>query len=137
MKAFLNIALTVVLFICMISCNHFTYRPHSIKAKMLERPSISICVKIVEFRIAEGGWPISKQDFMNKGIKYYEEMKDFPYQTTEFKIKDSNNMVFYFRDNIKDIERYKKTQKGDFNGFHGNIVFWKEGDRFLWKINMK
>jgi hypothetical protein len=119
------------------SCNYFTYTPHSKKQRLFERPSAAICDKIVDFRIAEGGWPISKQDFMNKGLKYYEVIKKFPYQTIEFKIKDSTEMIFYFRDNIKDIEHYKKTKKRDLNSFNGNIHFWKENEKFLWKINMK
>jgi hypothetical protein len=119
------------------SCNNFTVTPHSKKQQLMERPSAFLCDRIVDFRITEGGWPISKIDFSNKGIKYYEAIKDFPYQTTEFKIKDSTEMTFYFRDNIKDIERYKKNKKIDLNSYNGNIHFWKEDGRFLWKINMK
>ena len=87
----------------LLSCNHFTATPHSKKQQLMERPSPFLCDRIVDFRIAEGGWPTSKLDFSNKGIKYYEAIKDFPYQTTDFKIKDSTEMIFYFSNNIKDI----------------------------------
>lgn len=121
----------------LLSCNHFTATPHSKKQQLLERPSALLCDRIVDFRIGEGGWPISKLDFSNKGIKYYEAIKDFPYQTTEFKIKDSTEMIFYFSDNIKDIKKYDRTKKIDLNSYNGNIHFWKEDGKFLWKINMK
>jgi hypothetical protein len=121
----------------LLSCNNFTVTPHSKKQQLMERPSAFLCDRIVDFRIAEGGWPINKMDFSNKGIKYYEAIKDFPYQTTEFKIKDNTEMTFYFRDNIKDMERYKKNKKIDLNSYNGNIHFWKEDGRFLWKIKMK
>ena len=120
-----------------IGCNHFGYTPHSKKQRVEERPSAAICDKIVDFRIAIGSWPISKQDFMYKDLKYYEVMKDFPYQTTEFKIKDSTEMTFYFSENIKDLAKAKRTRKIDINSYKGNIHFWKENGRFLWKINMK
>jgi hypothetical protein len=119
------------------SCNDFTITPHSKKQQLLERPSAFLCDRIVDFRIAEGGWPTSKMDFSNKGIKYYEAIKDFPYQTIEFKIKDSTEMTFYFSNHIKDIAKYKKTKKIDLNSYNGNIHFWKEDGKFLWKINMK
>ncbi len=124
--------------ICIMSnCNYISYTPHSKTRRLIERPSPIICDRIVDFRLEAGGWPISKQDFMNKGLKYYEAIIDFPYQTTSFKIKDSTEMTFYFYDHIADIKKEAKTKKTDLNGFNGNIHFWKEGGRFLWEINMK
>jgi hypothetical protein len=120
-----------------LSCNNFTFRPHSKKQQSLERPSIVLCDRIVDFRVAEGSRPTSLSDFMNKGIKYYEVASNFPYKTTEFKRKDSTEMTFYFSNHIKDIKNYDKSQKIDLNSYNGNIRFWKEGGRFVWKINMK
>jgi hypothetical protein len=132
-----KIVLYFIAIIALLSCKYFTATPHSKKQQLLERPSAFLCDRIVDFRIAEGSWPTSKLDFSNKGIKYYEAIKDFPYQTTEFKIKDSTEMTLYFSEHIKDIARYKRTQKIDLNSFNGNIHFWKENEKFLWKINMK
>lgn len=117
-------------------CNYFTYVPKGKKKQLQETPSVLILDRMVDFRIEQGGWPSSKQDFISKGIKYYEVFNNFPYQTTTFKIKDSNNMVFTFSDHIKDIDRYNKTGKADLNGYNGTVTFWKEGDKFLWKIKM-
>jgi hypothetical protein len=119
------------------SCNYFSYTRHTKIERLSERPSAVICDNIVNFRIIQGGWPTSKEDFMYKDVRNYEALKDFPYQTTEFKIKDSTEMTLYFRDHIKDVIKSQKTNKSDLNSFQGNIHFWKEADKFLWKINMK
>ncbi|MEQ1554828.1 MAG: hypothetical protein ABL929_11645 [Ferruginibacter sp.] len=141
------------------SCRYVNYRPHSKTEKLIARPSIYICDKIVDFRIAEGGWPTSKMDFMSKNKIYYDAFKDFPYQFTEFRIKDSTEMTFFFDQYLEDVKRqnstypiqneynknlqnktypaYKKSNKIELNDYHGNIHFWKENGKILWKINMK
>jgi hypothetical protein len=124
-------------FLLLSSCEYFSYSRHSKIERLTERPSATICDNIVNFRIVQGGWPTSKEDFMYKDVRNYEAMKDFPYQTTEFKIKDSTEMTLYFSNHIKDVIKSQKTQKSDLNSFRGNIHFWKAGDKFLWKINMK
>ena len=104
---------------------------------MRETPSVLLFERIIDFRIEQMGWPISKIDFMNKGIKYYEVFQDFPYQTTTFKIIDSNTMVFSFSEHIKDIKNYNKTQKIDLNSYGGTVRFFKENEKFIWKLKMK
>jgi hypothetical protein len=136
-RKLLYFAVCVFIINLLQSCNYFTYTPHSKRQRLVERPSVAICDKIVDFRYSEGGWPTSRQDFMNKGLKYYEVIKDFPYQNTEFKIKDSTEMTFYFGGHIQDAKRALKTKKTDINNYNGNIHFWKEGGKFLWKINMR
>jgi hypothetical protein len=136
MKAYSSILIYAAI-LALQSCNYITVTSYNTKKKIiLEKPSAFLCERIVDFRIAEGGWPISKLDFLNKGIKYYEAIKDFPYQTIEFKIKDSTEMTFYFNNHIKDIENYNKTKKVNLKSFNGKIKFWKKGDKFLWKIKM-
>jgi hypothetical protein len=121
----------------MAACNQFTFTPRSKKNIRSETPSILVFERIVEFREKEMGWPVSKTDFMNKGIRYYEVMKDFPYQSIEFKIIDSNNMVFTFSDHIKDARNYAETNKIDLNAYQGSVRFYKENEKFLWKLKMK
>lgn len=129
--------LAFFLLICFEQCNYVSYTPKSNRNRSLARPSALIFDRMVDFRIEQGGWPISRQDFIGKGIKYYEVLNDFPYQTTEFKIKDSNTMTFYFSEYIQDIERYKKTQKVDLNSYSGHVNFYKENGKFLWTIAMR
>jgi len=128
--------LTLFLLVVVTGCNYVTYNPKGKKKQLQATPSVLIFDRMVDFRIKEGGWPISMEDFKSKDIRYYEVVNEFPYQTTQFKIKDSNNMVFYFSDHISDQKEYDKTRKVDLNSYNGNVRFWKEGDKFLWKIKM-
>ncbi len=132
---------TIILFfvagaILLISCRNFTYIPKSKKKQLRETPSVLIFDRIVDFRIEQGGWPTSKEDFISKGTKYYEVFNDFPYLTTIFKIADSNRMIFFFSDHIKDKTRYNETKQTDVNSYNGSVKFWKENGKFLWKIKM-
>lgn len=130
-----------ILFCCsllmLVACDQFTYIPKSKKKQRQETPSVIIFDRMVDFRIEQGSWPVSRQDFISKGVKYYEVFNNFPYQVADFKVKDTNNMTFYFSGHIKDIERYNHTGVTDLNSFGGYVRFWKENDKFLWKIKMK
>lgn len=92
---------------------------------------------MVEFRIEQGGWPYSMSDFISKGKKYYEVFDYFPYLNNDFKIKDSNHMTFYFSQHIADMEAYKRTGKSELNAYGGHVKFYKENDKFIWRIKMK
>jgi hypothetical protein len=127
----------LLILVCFEQCNYISYTPKSKRNRSLARPSALIFDRMVDFRIEQGGWPISRQDFIGKGIKYYEVFNNFPYQTKEFKIKDSNTMTFYFSEYIQDVERYKKTQKLDLNSYNGHVNFYKENGKFLWTIAMR
>ncbi len=124
------------MFFFLISCNYIIATPHSKRNLHSESPSVLIFNKIVDFRIEQGGWPTSRADFESKGIKYYEAFNDFKYQTTEFKRIDSNTMAFYFSNHIKDVEKSKVSHKVDLNNYNGYVKFYKENDRFLWKLKM-
>ncbi len=80
--------------------------------------------RIVDFRIEQIGWPTSKTDFISKGIKYYEVFEDFPYQNTDVKIIDSNTMDFTYNQHIKDVGKFKKTEKVDLNSYGGSVKFY-------------
>lgn len=131
-----NTILICSLLVFLISCNYITATPHSKRNLHAESPSVLIFDKIVDFRIEQGGWPTSRADFESKGIKYYEAFKDFKYQTTAFKRIDSNTMTFYFSNHIKDEEKSKATHKVDLNNYNGDVKFYKENGRFLWKLKM-
>lgn len=118
------------------SCNYFSFTPRSKKNKSKEKPSILIFDRIVDFRNEQLSWPVSKADFISKGIKYYEVFNDFPYQQTSFKVIDSNNMIFYFSQHIKDVKQYKKTGKTELNDYSGRATFYKYNGKFIWNLKM-
>ena len=76
-------------------------------------------------------------DFISKGDKYYKVFEGFRYNETKFKIIDSNNMVFSFYDHRKDVDNYNEIGKIDLNNYRGTVKFYKEKDKFLWKLKMK
>jgi hypothetical protein len=112
------------------------YTPHSKEQQQRAKPSIFLIESIIEFREAYNTWPISKQEFTAKKTKYKEAFIDFYYLNTQFKIKDNDNMTFYFSAYIKDEQRYEKTQRIDLNSYGGEVKFYKENDKFIWKIRM-
>jgi len=112
------------------------YTPHSKKQQQIAKPSIFLIESIIEFREAYNTWPISKQEFIAKKTKYKEAFIDFPYLNIQFKIKDNDNMTFYFTEHIKDEQRYEKTQRIDLNSYGGEVKFYKENGKFVWKIRM-
>lgn len=120
----------------LVSCNYVTYTPRSKNNINREKPSIILFERIVDFRIEQMGWPTSRQDFISKGLRYYEVMNDFKYATTTFKIVDSNNMVFSFGNHIQDIKNQKESEKIDLHSYGGRVTFYKENDKFLWKLKM-
>ncbi len=134
MKHSIKILFVFLFIVNCTACNYVTYTPRSKKNKLEEAPSILIYDRIIEFRIEQMGWPTSKMDFMSKGIKYYEVFQNFPYQYTNFKIIDSNTMIFTFSEHIKDVQKFEKTQKADFNSYGGTVKFFKEKDKFIFKI---
>ena len=46
-------------------------------------------------------------------------------------------MVFSFSEHVKDIQHYKETNKIDLNSYAGNVRFFKENGKFIWKLKMK
>lgn len=132
-----QILLFCLMLICLFAaCKNVTYIPKSKKKQQLATPSILIFDRMVDFRVEQGFWPTSIQEFTSKGIKYYEVMKDFKYLESSFKIKDSNRMVFYFSNHIKDEQRYNETREVDLNSYSGSVKFWKENNKFIWSIKM-
>jgi hypothetical protein len=119
------------------SCNYVTYTPRSKSNIRREKPSIFLCERIVDFRVEQGYWPVSKEDFITKGKKYYDAFQGFRYNYTHFKIIDSNTMRFYFTDHIADLENHNQTQKTDLNKYGGYVKFFKVNDKFAYKIKMQ
>jgi cbb3-type cytochrome oxidase subunit 3 len=124
----------IVLFL--ISCNYFTYTPKSRKNIKEEQPSIVLLSAIADFRIEQDRWPVSKEDFISKGKKYLDAFSGFRYNNTNFKIIDSNKMVFFFSDHVKDAEKYKETEQYDLNSYRGTVKYYKENGKFVWKLKM-
>ena len=132
MAVFLLVSIFVV-----ASCDTTTFNLHSRKSRMVARPSPLLFDRIVDFRNEFFSWPSSRMDFMSKGKKYYEVMDGFPYSTIKFEIKDSNNMTFYFSGYTQDLKNYNETGKVDLNSFNGSTRFYKEKEKFIWKLKMK
>ena len=130
----------LILCSCMLllsSCDHFTYTPRNRTNIHEERPSVFVYASIVDFREEFGCWPSSKEDIISKGKKYSDAFIGFRYNYTMFKIIDSNNMIFYFSDHIKDAQKYHDTQQIELNSYHGSAKFYKHDGKFIWKLKMK
>ena len=117
-------------------CNHFTYTPRSKKVIQREKPSVVLLDRIIGFREEYNVWPFSKEEFINKGKKYKDAFEGFPYLQTKFKVIDNYTMTFSFSGHIKDVEKYQKTNRIDLNSFGGEVKFYMEKDKFIWKIKM-
>lgn len=100
------------------------------------KPSIVLLDRIIEFREENNAWPFSKEEFINTGVKYREAFAGFPYLKTTFKVVDNNTMTFSFSEHQKDVEKYKETQQVDLNSYGGQARFYKEGEKFMWKLKM-
>ena len=131
--------LTFFLLLVMIAagCNYVTYTPRNRKKQQREKPSIVLLDRIIAYREEFNSWPFSKEEFISKGQKYREAFDGFPYARTEFKVKNNNTMTFAFYEHISDRKRYRETGQLDLNGYWGEVRFFKEKDKFIWKIKMK
>ncbi len=136
MKIFTRLLMPIAVVLLFSSCEHFTYTPKSRKNIKEEQPSIELMSRIVDFRIEQNSWPLSKEDFISKGKKYYDAFTGFRYTNTNFKTIDSNTMVFFFSDHVKDVEKYKETEQYDLNSYRGTVKFYREKDKFVWKLKM-
>lgn len=117
-------------------CNYFTYTPGSKKNIQREKPSVVLLNRIIEFREEYNSWPFSKEEFTSKGSKYKEVFDGFPYMQTTFEVIDNNTMTFSFYDHVKDIQHYQRTRRTDLNSYSGRVKFYKEKDKFIWKLKM-
>ena len=136
MKSLVQIATSFLLVGILFSCNQFTYSPHSKKKQQKEKPSVVLLDRIIEFRLENNSWPFSKEEFIGKGMKFKQAFAGFPYLTTTFKVIDNNTMTFYFSDHYNDVQNYKNTQLIDLNSYGGYVRFYKEGEKFIWKLKM-
>ena len=148
--------ITGMLILFIGACQYVNYTPRSKSNIRRQKPSILICERIVDFRMEQMRWPVSKEDIITKGKKYYDVFQGFPYNTLWFKEKDSNTMIFYFSDHIIDREinntpytigetryndhvqqQYSNMPRYDLSAYHGYIKFFKVKDKFAWKIKMQ
>ena len=136
MKILLKTAVFLVLVFALSGCTHVTYSPRSKKKVQQAKPSIVLLNRIVEFREENNAWPYSKEEFVNKARKYKEAFEGFPYRTIIFKVTDNNTMTFTFSEHYTDVQKYNETQKIDLNSFGGRVRFYKEGEKFMWKLKM-
>lgn len=74
---------------------------------------------------------------MSKGIKYHNVFEGLLYNYTAFKKIDSNKMIFYFTDHIKDSDNYYETGKINLNSYNGLVTFYKDKGKFIWKLKMR
>lgn len=64
-------------------------------------------------------------------------MQNFPYSALKFDMKNSNNMTYYISGHTQDLQERNKSGKVDLNSYTGSAKFYKQEEKFLWKINMK
>lgn len=126
----------VIISILIFSCNQFTYTPRSKNKVRQAKPSLNLLQSIVDYRIDQYGWPVSKEDFVNKGKKYHDAFNNFNYKYITFKIVDSNTMTFYFSGHIYDTELNDKTGLTELNAYAGHVKFFKVKDKFGWRVKM-
>lgn len=136
MKNIIRVITFSTFVLILTSCNYFTYIPRSKASVRRAAPSILLLEKIVDFRVEQHSWPVSREDFISKGVNYYNAFKDFNYTETSFKIIDSNTMIFYFTGHIVDVEDYNTSQKINLNSYNGRAKFFRQNDRFIWKLKM-
>lgn len=123
-------------FLILSGCEYITFTQHTKKQRQLAKPSTLLLVFILEFREKNNAWPISKNDFAFKSVKYKHAISEFPYLNIRFKIIDQDNMIFYFDSHIDDVENEKTTKKLVVNAYGGEVRFYKESGKFLWKTKM-
>jgi hypothetical protein len=136
LKKFILQLTIVFILISLSSCNYTTYSPRTKHQKHLAQPSLVLVQRIVDYREKFNSWPLSKEEFISKDSKYREAFLDFPYQYIRFDAKDIDHMTFFFDQHIKDVENYSTNQKVDLNAYRGEVKFYKEDGKFLWKIKM-
>ncbi len=73
--SFFTISLCALVF---AACNYVTYTPRSKKNIQREKPSVVICNHIVDFRVEQNAWPVSKSDFISKGKNIMKRLNIFP-----------------------------------------------------------
>jgi hypothetical protein len=117
-------------------CNIIMITPHSKKQQQHAKPSMLLIEDILEFREKNNSWPISKVDFASKSDKYKQAINAFPYLNIQFKIVEQDKMIFYFDSHIFDVENQRRTKKIDLNAYGGEVRFFKEKGKFLWKTKM-
>ena len=113
-----QILLAVVL-LAAVSCNFITYTPRSKKSKQLAKPSIILLSSIADYRTEKNVWPATLHEFRAGGEKYAQALEHFRYTATEFKIIDSNKMIFYFSHHVAGVKQFEEMQQLDLNSFAG------------------
>ena len=135
MKKKYNNRVLIIIILFFSGCNYFTFTPRSRYNKKHEMPSVTLLSKIIEYREEFNEWPFSKEQFTSKGKKYKDAFVDFRYLSARFDIIDNDKMNFIFSEHIKDFETHKTTGKIDLNRYCGEAKFFKEREKFTWKLN--
>ncbi len=77
------------------------------------------------------------EEFISKGQKYKDAIIGFPYLQTKFDVHDNDTMTFIFFDHKEDVYNYKQTRLTDLNRYQGQVRFYKEKNKFIWKLKMR
>jgi len=124
-----------LLLMVFVSCNTFTYTPHSKKKMQKEKPSPVLLDKIIAYREEFNSWPFSREEFISRPA-YRNAFDGFPYMQIRFKVIDNNSMTFYFSEHRKDLQQFQQSQRVDLNSYAGEVKFYREKEKFIWKIKM-
>ncbi len=132
----LKIAVLSLALLILYGCNYISYTPHTKKQQQGAKPSVVLLNYVVEFREKNNAWPNSKAEFAATSAKYKQAINEFPYLNIRFKVIDQDKMTFYFDSHIYDVEKQKTINKLDLNAYGGEVRFYKENGKFLWKTKM-
>lgn len=136
MQACLRSILVLIFLSGLFSCNSLTYTPRSKKNTRKEKPSVVLLNRLVQFREQYNAWPFTKEEFMLKSQAFKDAFAGFPYKTTVFRVIDNNTMTFYFSEHTRDLQQYEQTGKTELNAYAGEVRFYLEKDKFIWKLKM-
>ena len=127
---------TFALLLCVSGCSQFVYLPKSAKQKYFARPHIQFMMAVVEFRESTGGWPASQFELENQKAKNWKIIHDFQYRNLHFQQRKGDELFVYFDDYKRELY-LDVPGKTDLNTFHGVICFYKNNEKFVWKVKMR
>lgn len=126
----------IALVLTFASCQYTTYSVRSKRDQQRAKPSMVLVQSIADFRERYGSWPLSKEELMYKDARYRQVFTGFPYKDVRFKIVDADNMIFSFDQHVQDITNYNESQQVDLNAYRGEVKYYMQNGKVLWKLKM-
>lgn len=90
---------------------------------------------VVNFRETTGVWPSAQYQLISHDNRNKKVIDDFQYGRLDFFPRKNDRLIVHF-DEYKKKFYLEGDNKTDINRFRGNIVFYKSGEKFAWKVKM-